>query len=460
MEEIDVTTSRPNAASRLALLTALLALLGLPWGAAAHAQDATKSGSPPPALYGFGRSVAAIRDLNGDGLPEVLVGCPDSVPPEFSSRPGAVFAYSGADGALLLRIDGTESGAHLGAAVANAGDVDKDGTDDIVAGAPYACPDAYGSFNGMVLVFSGKDGHRLLVLKGAKQNERAAWSVAGAGDLNGDGHADILVGSPWATPGDKLEAGCVQVFSGATGEVLLSKTGTASKEWLGLSVDAKDLDGDGVPDILAGATGFSPDGREKAGRVVAYSGRSGKELFSVAGRTANGRLGFAVRGCVDVDGDGVPDVLAGAPLANVGALEEAGEAYVLSGKDGHQLLRIDGKVAGLQVGWSLASLRGVAKEMPPTMIAGSPWAKLAAGKNVGQVVIHSAKEGAVLRQLDGEQSGDWFGQSVATIGDLNNDGVEDLIVGAEYASGGAGRVYVISGKDGSRIRTLAQPSAK
>ena len=243
-------------------------------------------------LYGW--VTAPVPDLDGDGAPEVLLSAPAAVHGD-----GRVVLLSGRTGEQLFDFLGTGSEA-LGEALADAGDVDGDGLHDVILGAP-------GAGAGAAYVFSGADGSLLLSLAGARTGDRFGATVAGLGDMDGDGRSDIAVGAPLA---GEIGAGVVTVYVGATGDVIFSLEGEAAGDDFGDGVDeVGDLDLDGVPDLVVGA----PDaGASDGGAIYVYAGATGERLLGPleAGRTSWDFGKWFVDGPGDLDGDGVPDVYA------------------------------------------------------------------------------------------------------------------------------------------------------
>ena len=199
----------------------------------------------------FGAAVGGNTDVDNDGRPDVIVGAPHHSNGSLANA-GAVYVYSGKTGALLQSHFGSAAGNQLGASVCGAGDLDGDGFGDIVVGVPHS--DGNGTDSGRVRVYSGQTGGVLYTWDGDAAGDHFGECVARVLDVNNDGFDDIAVGAPDHVYGGLgASTGFVRVFSGKDGSVLFTLHGYFTAR-LGLSVAAaRDVDGDGVVDIVAGA---------------------------------------------------------------------------------------------------------------------------------------------------------------------------------------------------------------
>jgi FG-GAP-like repeat/FG-GAP repeat len=313
----------------------------------------------------IGRAVAGAGDLNGDGRPDAIIGAPfrnDTFTPTdpFNTR-GAVYVVFGKADTVPLDLSGLGSGGYVieggdvgdfaGKAVANAGDVNGDGRPDVLLAASregsayvvFGKPDSTSVNLGAL----GGGGYRIAGLFGPN----AGNSVANAGDVNGDGRADALVGSPFATPGDRAVAGRAYVVFGkadavevdvpALGTRGYTINGAAAGDEAGYSVAAAgDIDGDGAPDAWIGARSAGPSGRVRAGSAyLVLNARSGETIdladaamfaHRIDGAAAGDGVGRTVSGLDDVTGDGRRDALVGAPFADFSGRTDAGVATVVA----------------------------------------------------------------------------------------------------------------------------------
>lgn len=256
------------------------------------------------AAHSLGHCVSAAGDVDADGTPDVALGSPDGLGSVSGS--GSVEIRSGALGQSLLTIPGGAFGDEFGWSIAPCGDLDLDGVDDIAIGAQTEAA------TGAVTWSSGSDGHTLRKRYGVTPNERFGFDVANAGDLDGDGLDETWVGAPLATSLTGVPAtGVVRAFTGASGAVLFRFDGANVAGNFGRCVaSAGDLDGDGVADCIIGepsAPGVL--GGSSVGRCHLLSGASGMKLGLLVGNHAYQSLGGAVAGAGDVNGDGRSEFL-------------------------------------------------------------------------------------------------------------------------------------------------------
>jgi hypothetical protein len=264
-------------------------------------------------------------------VPDLVIANPGFTP--LGSPTGGVAVYSGATGAKLLQLGGDQQSFTFGDAVGSVGDANGDGFGDILVGDTWyeAVP---GVQTGRAWLFSGADGQVLYTLDAPLVDDGLGSAMCGLGDLDGDGKSDFAVSARTATNGMVPNDGAVYVRSGGDGHLLFALTATAAGvtavSYFGSALaNAGDLNGDGKSDLLVGAPRDSTAG-PLGGRVLAYSGADGAFLWEASGSIKDGALGTSVAPAGDVNGDGVPDAIAGATQFPLGP----GYAYVLSGVDG------------------------------------------------------------------------------------------------------------------------------
>jgi hypothetical protein len=275
----------------------------------------------------FGAAVDGAGDVNNDGWPDLIVGAPYGKG-QSTSNVGEARIFSGRDGTVIRTHNAPQGLALLGSSVSGAGDVDQDGWDDVIVGAPqspYAAQDS-----GRAWVFSGRTGGELYHWDGVGNGDYFAQCVDGGGDLDHDGWLDLMVGTPFSDYNGG-NSGSVAVYSGRTGSLIYRFTGTASWDELGRSCAfAGDIDGDGWDDVVAGAK-FKDQGVSNCGMVRVWSGRTKQPLYSVYGSAVDEQLGHAVAGGGDIDGDGLDDAIVGWPTFDTsGALVDTGRVRAWS----------------------------------------------------------------------------------------------------------------------------------
>jgi hypothetical protein len=282
----------------------------------------------------FGYSVSGVGDVNGDGFDDVLIGAADECCVGFA---GGAFVMSGKDGVNLYAYNGAVDEG-FGYRVAGVGDVNADGRPDFAVSA-YS-NSTNGLYAGKVIVYSGRTGGVLHTFFGDGAMDFFGNWMSGAGDVNHDGHGDIIVGE--YNFSGTLALGGVRVLSGSTGAILYDYQGTAIDP-IGFGVDGVgDIDKDLFDDFMYLASD----------RVVVRSGKTGAVLLTLSEYQIGAACSIAGTG--DVTGDGFPDIIVGNVLRDDG-LPGGGHATLFSGKDGSPVYEFpDGGTIGEYVGQSVS----------------------------------------------------------------------------------------------------------
>ena len=411
-----------------------------------------------------GISVSTAGDVNGDGFADVIVGG-HAFDAAFNNE-GRAWVFAGSPSGLsatpLWIADGGQDSALFGAAVSTAGDVNGDGYADIIVGANGH--DTTQNDAGRAYIFLGSAGGPAtapsFTLSGSQAGARFGVSVATAGDVDGDGRADVIIGAHRYTNGESQEGRAYVYRGSASGAMSLIWTGESNQAGanFGRSVaTAGDVDGDGYSDILVGAPGF--DGAfSNEGRVYLYRGTGdGLTANSVASRRSNqagAELGYSVASAGDVNGDGFSDVIVGAPFFDNGSSDE-GRAFVFHGSASGLSTVANWTAESNQTsawfGWSVASAGDVNGDGYADVIVGAPLYDNGQSNEGRAYVYHGSASGLSATAAwiaESNHSNAWFGDHVASAGDVNGDGYSDVLVGAPVLSNGQlneGRAYLYLG---------------
>ena len=466
-----------------------------------------------------GEALAGIGDVNDDGIPDLIIGAQDNN--DFRGAGYVVFGGQNLSGTIDLdTIGGAVAGFKLqgevpndqaGLDVSGAGDINGDGIDDFLVGARFASfsgpdggsvyvvfgrDDPFPALIDLATVAQGEGGFRL---DGEAGSDRAGAALAAAGDVNGDGFDDFLVGARFAGDGGVayLVLGTDQGFPdiGNLGDVGGSIPGTRFEsvdplDRAGISVAGLgDVNGDGLDDFVIGADVANDDVSGAAyvvfGKASGLPGTVGLDEvgdtiagFAIIGEAAFDNAGNSVAGVGDVNGDGIADILIGARENDAGG-SERGAAYVVFGRaatdpfpaqtnlaalDGEVGFKIEGEDDDDDAGVWVAAAGDVNGDGIADILIGADGNDNSAGNNAGAayvvfgrtaadpfpevVQLSDIAQGIGGFKVEGEVASDDLGLQVDGIGDFNQDGVDDIFLGArDNASGGnnAGAAYVIYG---------------
>lgn len=410
----------------------------------------------------FGVCVASAGDVNADGYNDVIVGAPQFDYGGYTLVGKAYIFFGGEsmDSTPDVEIYGEEATEQLGVSLSSAGDVNGDGIADIIIGAP-----GYNSFQGRAYLYFGSSTISPTpapdqIWTGESTDDNFGQSVSSAGDVNGDGFSDVIVGAD-ANDNVATNAGAAYIFFGSTtiGSTYdLKLTGEAPYNYFGCSVSgAGDVNGDGYSDVIVGARYFRITNPFHRGRAYIYYGGSSMDANAdiiMDGESDTDEFGYSVSNVGDVNGDGFSDVIVGAPFWNVSPIQTQGRVYIyFGGTDADNIpdIVLDRANFGPAFfGLSVACAGDVDADGYSDILIGAPLATNEGGVTpTGRAFIYKFSATGLnianMRFDDGYTS--ILGWCVSEAGDLNGDGFDDFVVGAPYYTEYQfeGRAYVFFG---------------
>ncbi len=406
----------------------------------------------------FGRAVSGVGDVNGDGWDDVIVGAPGEENGQY--REGRAYLYygspAGISGIADWSAESDSNNPYFGGAVAAAGDVNNDGFADVLISA-YRFTDAFNREGKVYLYYGSASGLAATpawTMTGGQARAYFGRAIASAGDVNGDGFDDILVGASGYDTADR-DAGRVYLYLGsATGPALspswISEGDKVLTSYGNAVAGAGDINGDGFDDILIGASKYDSAGSE-VGRAYLYlggpSGPAAVADWSSGGDAATDFYGSAVSSAGDVNGDGFADVLIGANLDTpsiFGPRWDAGRLFVFYGSATGLAATpdwvFDNEQSYAQLGGSVSSLGDINGDGFDDILAGATHYNIQQADEGAALLFLGSASGPMTTSitLSAGQGSALFGTSVSGAGDVDGDGMGDFIVGANLYDTSAG----------------------
>ncbi len=423
----------------------------------------------------FGISVSTAGDVNGDGYSDVIIGanCYD----HGEMDEGRAYVYLGSSAGLIASPDwfaeSDQAFSFYGSRVSTAGDVNGDGYSDVMVSAIRF--DNGETDEGKVFLYYGSSsGLSATPNWSAESNNEEAffgYQLKEAGDVNGDGYSDVIIGAEQFTNGETDE-GKAFVYHGSPAGLSQQPNWTYECNQafasLGYGVSsAGDVNGDGYSDVLVSAFQYD-NGQTQEGIVYLFNGSSTglsvNPIWSAESNQEGGYFGSAVSNAGDVNGDGYDDVLIGAGCYSNGEYRE-GRAFVYYGSSiglsSDPNWTAESNQAESYFGQSASTAGDVNGDGYSDVIVGAPHFENGTWREGGAFVYHGSPTGlSSSPNWTGESNWTFaiYGFTVATGGDVNGDGYSDVIVGAHYYNGNTGKAYVYYGNESGGLRANLRQS--
>lgn len=394
---------------------------------------------------GFGTSVTTLGDLFKDGASDFAIAAPYILQPKGT---GSVYIYNGLPGSLFTQpiiLNSDQADCLFGTSISTAGDVNGDGYPDLLVGAPGYDVNGHNECGRAYLYLGQAFGYSSLPswqFDTEVDGAFVGWSVAWAGDVNKDGYDDWLVSAPYHTNGESYE-GVAYLFYGGTGPLSTTPAWTQEPNlpftYYGWSVStAGDVNGDGYSDFLIGAPGWD-DSFNHEGSVSLFLGSATVPSHAPArmwlGGQNGAQLGWSVSTAGDVDLDGYSDFIAGAPYFTNDQISE-GVAFVYEGGPVPALYDVPTMLEGVspnaEYGYAVGTAGDVNGDGIADVVVGARLSPVVAGSGAAFMYKGTSLgiSSTVSGTIDYPLSGQYCGTWVGTLGDFSGDGLSDWAAGS------------------------------
>jgi|FLOH01.1.fsa_nt_gi hypothetical protein len=364
----------------------------------------------------YGDGIAAAGDVDWDGVADFMIGARESTFLNAAITPGSITMYSGATGLPIYRIDGTSHTSALGTVMCTLGDINGDGAADFIAGDPMYSIGSY-TFEGAFWVYSGSDGSVIFWDTGTPSSFFGN-ALALLDDLDADGLPEFAVGAP------NEGSGMVHVYSPGKQKKIRSFAAPDPNANFGVALASiGDLNNDGHQDLIVGANRYDGPGGNDIGAAYLISSRDGSVLHRFDGWDSLNEFGKVVASIGDLDGDGCDDVMVSAPHGRLGLSLSVGIVEVYSSVSHALIYNLTGNNPNETFGASLVNLGDQNGDASDDFLIGVPYRNT--NGIPGVAVLYSGASGLVMNKFGtGLHLG--FGHHLANLGDLDGDGYADI----------------------------------